>query len=91
MRRLDWRRNRQWSAGGAAHWRRRPFLRWPSAASARWLPPVTPAKVVPAKTLPRTGASGVGELLFGSMLLLGLGGAALVAARRRESGDHHVS
>jgi LPXTG-motif cell wall-anchored protein len=50
--------------------------------------PVTPAKVVPVKALPKTGTSGVGELLLGSMLLLGLGGAALVAARRRQTGDH---
>lgn len=53
--------------------------------------PVTPAKVVPVKALPKTGASGVGEMLFGSMLLLGLGGATLVASRRRQSGDRHVS
>jgi hypothetical protein len=41
--------------------------------------PVTPAAV---PTLPATGAGGVEGMLLGSMLLLGLGGALLVARRR---------
>ena len=53
--------------------------------------PVKPAKVVPAKALPATGANGVGELFLGSMLLLGLGGASLIAARRRRTGEQHQS
>ena len=44
--------------------------------------PAAPVPVKPA-ALAATGTDGVGGLLTGSMLLLGLGGAALIAARRR--------
>ena len=44
-------------------------------------PPATPAKTV---VLPATGADDAGGMLVGATLLFGLGGAALVAARRRE-------
>ena len=47
--------------------------------------PVTPAG------LAVTGSEGVGAMLAGSMLLLGLGCAALLAARRREAGVRDVS
>jgi hypothetical protein len=47
------------------------------------LNPCPPAPVKPAG-LATTGSDGVGGMLAGSMLLLGLGSAVLLAARRRE-------
>jgi len=47
--------------------------------------PAAPVKPASTTTLPATGADGIGPLA-GSMLLIGLGGAALLLGRRRGAG-----
>lgn len=53
--------------------------------------PTTPAAPVKPAVLAATGTDGVGGMLAGSMLLLGLGGAVLLAARRRAMAVRDVS
>ncbi|WP_082590610.1 LPXTG cell wall anchor domain-containing protein [Agromyces sp. Soil535] len=53
--------------------------------------PAAPVKPASTTTLPATGVDGVGPLVLSGLLLLGLGGATLVAARRREAGSRDVS
>jgi hypothetical protein len=54
--------------------------------------PAAPATVpTQPAALAATGTDGVGGLLTGSMLLLGLGGAALIAARRRGTAARELS
>ena len=53
--------------------------------------PTTPAAPVKPAVLAATGTEGVGGMLAGSMLLLGLGSAVLLAARRRQTAVGDVS
>jgi len=53
--------------------------------------PAAPVKPASTTTLPATGPDGVGPLIAGSLLLLGLGGATLLLARRRRAGARDLS
>jgi hypothetical protein len=53
--------------------------------------PAAPVKPASTATLPPTGPEGIGGLLGGAVLLLGLGAAALLVARRRRAGAPDLS
>jgi hypothetical protein len=81
----------QWNGGGEES----PLISASVDFSVSACPPVvptTPAAPIKPAVLAATGTDGVGGMLAGSMLLLGLGSAVLLAAaRRRQTGVRDLS